>query len=89
MENIPKPHHLVERGQALCKGQDGEVDEGTNGCVVVQRHQGVHLEAVQEDLDHDKPRCLELIRFGQFPILSSEASKRTYCNRSSLRDETN
>jgi hypothetical protein len=32
--------------KTLCEGQDGEIDEGTDGRVIVQRDEWVHLETV-------------------------------------------
>ena len=37
---------LEERRPALREGENGEVDEGADGRVVVERDEGVHLEAV-------------------------------------------
>lgn len=34
---------LEERREALCEGEDGEVDEGADGRVVVERDKRVHL----------------------------------------------
>jgi hypothetical protein len=50
----------VEGREALGEGDDAAVDGGADGGVVVQRDEGVHLEAVQEKLDHDETRRLEL-----------------------------
>lgn len=50
---------VVEGLKSLNEGEDERVDDGTDGGVVVERDNGVHLEAVEEDLDHDKTRGLE------------------------------
>ena len=42
------------------KGEGNGDREGTYGRVVVQRDERVHLEAVQEDLDHHETRRFEL-----------------------------
>ena len=60
MEDAPDTHDLIERREPLRERQDGKVDERADGRVVVQRHERVHLQAVQEDLNHDQARCLEL-----------------------------
>ena len=60
MEDAPDTHDLIERREPLRERQDSKVDERADGRVVVQRHERVHLQAVQEDLNHDEPRCLKL-----------------------------
>jgi hypothetical protein len=37
---------LIEWRESFRKGKDGEVDEGTDGRVVVERDKGIHLETV-------------------------------------------
>lgn len=49
----------VEGLKALDEGHDDGVDDSADGGVVVERHDGVHLHAVEEDLDHDKTRRLK------------------------------
>ena len=53
--DAPDAHDLVEGRETLGEGQDEEVDQRAHRCVVVQRHERVHLHAVQEDLDHHQP----------------------------------
>ena len=60
MEDAPDTHDLIERREPLRERQDGKVDERADGRVVVQRHERVHLQAVQENLNHDQPGGLEL-----------------------------
>ena len=43
---------LEKRRKALCEREDGEVDERADGCVVMQRDERVHLETVEQYLDH-------------------------------------
>ncbi len=50
---------VVQGLKALDERHDNEVDDGADGRVVVERHNGVHLEAVEQDLDHDQARRLE------------------------------
>lgn len=53
------PVQSVERLESLDEGENDEVDDCANGGVVVQRDDRVHLESVEEDLDHDQSRGLE------------------------------
>lgn len=69
----PDPGDRLERREALREGQEAGVDEGahlglveevngiTHGSVVVQRAQRVHFQTLEEDLDHDEARRLELV----------------------------
>ena len=52
---------LEERRKALCEWEDGEVDECAHGRVIMQRYKGIHLEAVEQDLDHHQTRSFELV----------------------------
>ena len=52
--------HFVEGLEPLGEGDDEEVDEGADGGVVVQGDERVHLESVQQDLDHDEAGGFEL-----------------------------
>lgn len=58
--DAPYTHDLVERREALGEGQNEEVDERADRCVVVQRHEGVHLETVEQNLDHHQTGRLKL-----------------------------
>jgi len=39
------------KSRTVCKWNDGEIDNGANGGVIVERDEGVHFEIVEEDLD--------------------------------------
>ena len=52
---------LEERRKALCEWEDGEVDERAYGRIIMQRDEGVHLETVEQDLDHHQTRSFELV----------------------------
>lgn len=58
--DIPDAHDLHERRETLREGNNEQVDQRTDWRVVVQRDKRVHLEAVQENLDHHQTGRLEL-----------------------------
>jgi len=46
----------VERLESLGEGKDAGVDDGTDGGVVVERDQRIHLEPVEEDCEGERGR---------------------------------
>ncbi|KAI3475142.1 hypothetical protein L1887_63503 [Cichorium endivia] len=50
---------LEERQETLGEGKHAGVDGGADGRKVVERDEGVHLEALEEHLDHDETRGLK------------------------------
>jgi hypothetical protein len=70
---------LEEGLEAFRKGQDGEIDEGADGRVVVERDEGIHLETVQEDLDHYETRSLELCLFCACAIRTTANGRLGQC----------
>lgn len=50
---------LEEGNETLSEGEDEGVDGSANGGKVVERNERVHLETLEEDLDHDETRRLE------------------------------
>ena len=54
---------ILERKEwchALREGDEETRNNSTDGCVVVERHERIHLEIVQQDLDHHQAGGLEL-----------------------------
>ena len=47
-------------GQTFCEGDDGEIDGGAHGGIIVQRDKRIHFKVVEESLDEDESRCFEL-----------------------------
>jgi len=78
---------LVQRLKALCEWDHEQIDERTNGCVIVQRNERVHFESVQENLDHDETGSFELA--GRLKKVFFNKKERTYCYGGSLCYETN
>ena len=60
--DVPNFHDLVERFKTFSEGKDGKVNHRTDWRIVVQRDKGVHLQTMQEDLDHNQTRGLELFQ---------------------------
>lgn len=60
---------LIEGGKPFGERENKGVDECANGRIVMKRNKRVHLETVEENLDHDKPRGLELQKRIRLAIL--------------------
>lgn len=51
---------LIEGGKPFGERENKGVDDCANRCIVMKRNKRVHFETVKEELDHNKPRGLEL-----------------------------
>lgn len=84
---VPDFGDFQEGRHALREWQDGEVDERTDRGVVVQRDEGIHLEAMQKDLDHYQARRLKLRVSGSVGGSAQMARNSTHGDRSCLSNE--
>lgn len=50
-----KLSEIEERSEAFCEWDQTSVDRCTDRCKVVEGDERVHLESLEEDLDHDEP----------------------------------
>lgn len=55
----PNPVQIPNRLQPIRKGNNTSINHRAYGGVVMQRNEGVHLHAVQQDLNHDETRSFE------------------------------
>lgn len=55
----PNPVQIPKRLQPIRKGNNTSINHRAHGGVVMQRNEGVHLHAVQQDLNHDETRSFE------------------------------